>query len=83
MSGYRSIAHVSVLLKLTALTISQTMHVRACFSIMRQIRRVRLSLYRDALIVLIRALIIGKGDYAAPQRLSKCRSSHQWPSMCP
>ena len=37
--------------------------VRACFSVLRQIRSVRRSLTRDALIALIRALVISKVDY--------------------
>lgn len=37
--------------------------VRACFSVLRQIRSVQRSLTRDALIVLLRALVISKVDY--------------------
>jgi len=37
--------------------------VRAGFSILRHIRSVQLSLSRDAIIVLIRALIMSKVDY--------------------
>ena len=37
--------------------------VRACFSVLRQIRSVRRSLTRDALIALTRALVISKVDY--------------------
>jgi hypothetical protein len=38
--------------------------VRACFSVLRQIRSVRWSLTRDALIALLRALVISKVDYS-------------------
>jgi len=37
--------------------------VRTCFAVLRQIRSVRRSLTRDALITLIRALVISKVDY--------------------
>ena len=40
-----------------------TATVRTCFAILRRIRSVRRSLTRDALITLIRALVISKVDY--------------------
>ena len=40
-----------------------TATVRTCFAVLRQIRSVRRSLTRDALITLIRALVISKVDY--------------------
>ena len=45
------------------LTTHVTATVRACFSVLRQIRSVQRSLTRDALIVLLRALVISKVDY--------------------
>ena len=40
-----------------------TATVKACFAALRQIRSVRRSLSRDALLTLIRALIVSKLDY--------------------
>ena len=45
------------------LTTHVTATVRACFGVLRQIRSVRRSLTRDALIALLRALVISKVDY--------------------
>jgi hypothetical protein len=45
------------------LTTHVTVTVRACFGVLRQIRSVRRSLTRDALIALLRALVISKVDY--------------------
>ena len=42
---------------------SQTAVVRACFAALRQIRSVRRSLSRHALLTLVRALIVSKVDY--------------------
>jgi len=40
-----------------------TVTVRACFAALRQIRSVRRSLSRDALLILLRALVVSKVDY--------------------
>ena len=40
-----------------------TATVRACFAALRQIRRVRRSLSRDALLTLLHALVVSKVDY--------------------
>ena len=45
------------------LTTHVTAIVRTCFAMLRRIRSVRRSLTRDALITLIRALVISKVDY--------------------
>lgn len=45
------------------MTTHVTATVRTCFAILRRIRSVRRSLTRDALITLIRALVISKVDY--------------------
>jgi len=45
------------------LTTHITATVRSCFSALRQIRSVRRSLTRDALVTLLRALVISKLDY--------------------
>jgi len=37
--------------------------VRGCFSALRQIRRIRRSLPRHALVTLVRALVVSKVDY--------------------
>ena len=42
-----------------------TATVRACFSVLRQIRSVRRSLPRHALPILIRALVVRKADYCS------------------
>ena len=47
-----------------------TATVRACFAALRQIRSVRRSLTREALLTLLRALLITKVDY--------CSSSLEW-----
>ena len=41
--------------------------VKACFAALRQIRNVRRSLSREALLTLIRALIVSKLDYTVAQ----------------
>ena len=40
-----------------------TATVRACFAVLREIRSVRRSLSRDALIALLQALVLSKVDY--------------------
>jgi len=42
-----------------------TAPVRACFATLRQIRSVRRSLSRDALLTLLRALVVSKVDYCS------------------
>jgi len=46
-----------------SMTAHVTATVRSCFSALRQIRSVRHSLSRDALVALIRALVVTKLDY--------------------
>jgi len=60
-----------------SMTAHVTATVRTCFAALRQIRSVRRSLSREALLTLIRALVVSKLDYCNSVLVGVSRSLHR------